>query len=162
MSKPNFLKIFGSIIFMILFISACSSNNLTPTLQEETEEPVADMENPAVDVSCDDFMKLQRISKEIEVAVDGSFTVTLCSNPTTGFQWESANISDQTVLEETSHRFVSPEENETPPPPGTAGQEVWTFKPLKAGESTISIEYSQSWEGGEKAVWIFALNVSIE
>ena len=47
MSKPNLLKIFGSMLFMILFISACSSNNVTPTLQEESEKPVADMANPS-------------------------------------------------------------------------------------------------------------------
>ena len=114
----------------------------------------------SVDVSCDDFTKLQSISKEIEVGVDSSFTVTLCSNPTTGFQWESAKISDQTVLEQVDHQFVSPE-SEPPPPPGTAGKEVWTFKALKAGKSTISIEYSQPWEGGEKAAWTYVLTVLV-
>jgi putative hemolysin len=47
MRKPKFLKIFVSILFIVLFISACSSNNVTPTHQEESEEPIADMENPA-------------------------------------------------------------------------------------------------------------------
>ena len=112
-----------------------------------------------VHVSCGDFMELQSISSEIEVAVDSSFTVTLCSNPTTGFQWESARISDHAVLEETSHKFVPPESKD--PPPGTAGQEVWTFKALKAGKSTISIEYSQPWEGGEKAAWTYVLTVVV-
>jgi inhibitor of cysteine peptidase len=57
---------------------------------------------------------------------------------------------------------VSPEENETPPPPGTAGQEVWTFKAFKTGKSTISIEYSRPWEGGEKAAWTFVLTVLVD
>jgi len=112
----------------------------------------------SVEVSCDDFIELQHISQEVEVAVDGSLTVTLCSNPTTGFQWESPQITDQTVLEQIDHKFVSPE-SEPPPPPGTPGQEVWTFKALKEGESTISIAYSRPWEGGEKAAWTFALTV---
>ena len=115
----------------------------------------------SVDVSCDDFTKLQSISKEIEVAVGSSFTVTLCSNPSTGFQWGAAKINDQTVLEEASRKFVSPESKE-PPPPGTAGQEVWTFKALKAGKSTILIEYSRPWEGGEKAAWTYALTVLVD
>jgi inhibitor of cysteine peptidase len=114
----------------------------------------------SVDVSCDDFMKQQHISQEAEVAVDGSLTVTLCSNPTTGFQWvESAQISDQTVLQQTDHRFVSPV-SEPPPPPGTPGQQVWTFKALKKGTSTISMEYSRPWEGGEKGEWTFVLTVT--
>jgi len=115
----------------------------------------------AVEASCDDFMKLQHISQEVQVPVDGSLTVTLCSNPTTGFEWESAKISDQTVLQQVDHKFISPE-SEPPPPPGTPGQEVWTFKALKKGESTISMEYSRPWEGGEKGEWTFVLTVVVK
>jgi len=117
----------------------------------------------SLEVPCDDFMKQGAISKEVEVAVDGSLTVTLCSNPTTGFQWsESAQISDQTVLEQLSHKFVGPESEPSPPPPGTPGQEVWTFKALKEGNSTISMEYSRPWEGGEKGEWTFVLTVVVK
>jgi len=115
----------------------------------------------SVEVSCDDFMKLQHISEEVEVAVDGSLTVTLCSNPTTGFQWESPQITDQTVLEQVDHKLVMPE-SEPPPPPGTPGQEVWTFKALREGTSTISMEYSRPWEGGEKGAWKFDLTVVVK
>jgi len=116
----------------------------------------------SIEVSCDDFMKLQHISKEAEVLVDGSLTVTLCSNPTTGFVWsESAQISDQTVLQQVDHKFISPV-SEPPPPPGTPGQEVWTFKALKEGTSIISMEYSRPWEGGEKGEWTFVLTVTVK
>ena len=115
----------------------------------------------SVEVSCDDFYEQNNISKEVEVAVDGSLTVTLCSNPSTGFEWESANISDQTVLEQIDRKFVSPE-SEPPPPPGTPGQEIWTFKALKKGTSTVSIEYSRPWEGGEKGEWTFNLTLTVK
>jgi len=115
----------------------------------------------SVEVPCDDFYKQAAISQEVKVPADSSLTVTLCSNPTTGFQWEEAQISDQTVLQETSHKFVSPE-SEPPPPPGTPGQEVWTFQTLKKGTSTISIDYSRPWEGGEKGTWKFSLTVVVE
>ena len=115
----------------------------------------------SVDFSCDDFMKDQHISGETEVSVDGSLTVVLCSNPTTGFLWETPQITDQTVLEQVDHKFVSPE-SEPPPPPGTPGQEVWTFKALKEGESTISIAYSRPWEGGEKGEWTYTLTVVVK
>lgn len=116
----------------------------------------------ALDVSCDDFMKLQNISKEVQVPVGDSFTVTLCSNPTTGFQWsESAQISDGTVLQQADHKFISPE-SEPPPPPGTPGQEVWTFQALKKGKTTVSMEYSRPWEGGEKGTWTFVLTVTVK
>jgi len=116
----------------------------------------------SVEASCDDFMSDQHISKEVEVAVDGSLTVTLCSNPSTGFQWsESAQISNHTVLEQVDHKFMSPK-REPPPPPGTPGQEVWTFKALKEGTSTVSMEYSRPWESGAKATWTFVLTVVVK
>jgi len=117
----------------------------------------------SVEASCDDFYERQAISKEVEVAVDGSLTVTLCSNPSTGFEWESARISDQTVLQQVDHKFEAPEATgDGPPPPGAPGKEVWTFQALKKGESTISMEYSRPWEGGEKAEWTFVLTVVVK
>ena len=115
----------------------------------------------SVDVTCDDFMKQHHISQGAEVAVGDSFTVTLCSNPTTGFRWETARIGDQAVLQQVDHKFVSPE-SEPPPPPGTPGQDVWTFQAIKKGNSTISMEYSRPWEGGEKAEWTFVLTVVVK
>ena len=134
-----------------------------PTGQKDGEKPPTEtVEEASVEVSCDEFMAVQDISQELEVNVDDSFIVTLCSNPTTGFQWsETAQISDQTVLEQVDHKFVSPE-SEPPPPPGTPGQEIWTFKALEEGTSTISMEYSQPWEGGEKGEWTFELTVVVK
>ena len=114
----------------------------------------------SIDIGCNEFMELQNIAKEIQIAVDQPFTVTLCSNPTTGFQWEPAEISDPTALVETGHRFVSSEEIK-PPRPGTVGQSVWTRKALKEGESIVSIAYSRPWKGGEKGAWTFELTVVV-
>jgi predicted secreted protein len=64
----------------------------------------------SVEVSCDDFYKNHHITKEVQVASGDSLVVTLCSNPTTGFQWSgTAQISDQTVLQEIDHKYVAPE-----------------------------------------------------
>lgn len=118
-------------------------------------------ERASVNLTCDDFTSQNHILGELSVKTGDSFTVTLCSNPTTGFQWESAVISDQSILTETSHQYVSPE-SEPPPPPGTPGQDVWTFQALKKGTSTISIAYSRPWEGGEKGVWTFTTVVTVK
>jgi putative hemolysin len=47
MSKSKILKALGLISITILFISACSSNNSVPNNQEESDENIADMANPA-------------------------------------------------------------------------------------------------------------------
>ena len=119
--------------------------------------------SPSVDVSCDDFMNLQHISQETEVAVGDSFTVNLASNRRIAFLWsESAQISDQTVLQQTNHELVP-----TRFPTllscglgGTEGKEVWTFQALKKGESTVSME-NRPWNDGEEVVWTFNLTVTV-
>lgn len=98
--------------------------------------------------------------KEVELGVGGSLTVTLESNATTGFQWtEQAVISNQTVLEQVSHQFKAPADTGMV---GAPGKEIWTFKALKKGKSTVSMEYSQAWEGGEKAAQTFDLTVVVK
>ena len=115
-----------------------------------------------VEVHCDEFYNNHHISKTIEVNAGDRLTVVLCSNPTTGFQWsEEAEISDSAVLKQEVHEFVGPE-SEPPPPPGTPGVEAWTFQTLKKGTSTVSMEYSRPWEGGEKGEWTFTLDVVVK
>ena len=114
----------------------------------------------SLEITCDEFMKDQHIAKEVEVAVGESFTVTLCSNPTTGFLWsDSAQIGDQTVLQQTGHRFEGPEAENII---GGAGKEGWTFKALKEGTGTISLEYSWPGERGEKRHWTFVATITVE
>lgn len=122
-----------------------------------------DQKQLAIEASCDDFQKpgQQHLARESEIAVDQSLELTLCSNPTTGFQWEPATISDQTVVEQVSHKFA-PAEAATPPVAGAPGKDVWVFKGLKKGQSAISLKYSRPWEGGEKGTWTFTLTVVVK
>jgi inhibitor of cysteine peptidase len=108
-------------------------------------------------------MQQKHISKEVAAAVGDSFTVKLCSNPTTGFQWsESAQISDPTVVQQMKHESLPPETEATEGLVGAPGNEAWTFKALKKGTSTISLEYGRPWEGGEKGEWTFNLTVVVK
>ena len=97
--------------------------------------------------------------KQVEIAADGTLTVTLESNQTTGFQWELTSISDQNVLEKQSNTYEAPEDTGMV---GAPGKEVWTFKALKKGTSTISMEYSRPWDDGEKGAETFTLNVVVK
>ena len=117
-----------------------------------------------VDVTCDEFMAQKYISKEVEVPLNGQLVVTLCSNPTTGFQWsETAQIVDQNMVEQIDHAFVSPEVNsDKAPATGTPGEELWTFQATERGTTQITMEYSRPWEGGEKGEWTFVLTVIVK
>jgi len=68
-------------------------------------------------------------------------------------------ITDETVLEEEGHVFVAAEAEA---PPGTGGEEVWTFRALKEGKSTIGMEYRRPWEEGGKPDKVFALTVVVK
>jgi inhibitor of cysteine peptidase len=112
-----------------------------------------------VELSYEAFSEQPHYSGSVKIGVGGKLTVVLCSNATTGFSWsESAQISDQTVLKQMDHTFLPPTSNQT----GAAGKEVWTFKAIRQGMSTVYLEYGQPWEGGAKKAWTFNLTVFVE
>jgi len=108
-------------------------------------------QTPSVEVSCDDFAADNHISRQVTVAEGDSFTVSLCSNPTTGFTWtEAAQISAPSVLEQVSYQYI---------PPSDDGE--WTFRALSKGTSQVFLDYSRPWDGGEKRVWTLDLAVVV-
>ena len=114
----------------------------------------------SLEIPCDDFSRDQHFTWEVRVNRGDSVVVTLCSNPTTGYQWsESAQVSDEAVLRQTDHEYKPAEDKNIV---GGAGREVWTFKALDQGTTTVSMEYSRPWEGGEKGLWTFIATVTVE
>jgi len=103
--------------------------------------------NEFVKIECAEFYENQHPTADIEVVVGDEFQITLCSNPFVG---------------QISHVFIGPPEGDQPPPPGAAGNEMWAFRANKEGNSTMSFEYNQDWDGGEKATWTFVLNMLVK
>jgi predicted secreted protein len=133
------------IVPMLLCLLACSSE-------------------AAVEVNCDEFRAQKHITSRLEVNAGETFAVTLCSNPSTGFSWqEKAQISDQGVLQQISHKYVAPDANSSKPPaPGSSGVEIWTFEALEKGNTIVSMEYERPWQGGEKGEWTYKLTVVVK
>ena len=109
-----------------------------------------------------DILKLSAThsGKQVELAVGSAVTVSLDSNPTTGFSWQLAAIGDESVLQKVSQEFKQADggQEETL---GAGGQEVWTFKAVGAGTSELTLEYGRPWAGGEKAVQTFTVSVTV-
>ena len=127
--------------------------------EAEIEATVEARVEEALEVTCDQFLGDKHFTWNVQVQLGDSLLVTLCSNPTTGFQWsESAQISDESILEQMDHSFTPPEEGT----PGAAGKEEWSLKALKKGTSTVLLEYSRPWEGGEKGEWTITANVVVD
>lgn len=119
--------------------------------------------NKQVEVRCDEkFLNNKEMSKDITVAVGDEFTLSLCSNVTTGYSWsEQANMSDIEAIQQVDHDYIAPPVG-NPPVMGAAGKEVWTFKAMKKGQNSVYLEYGRPWEGGEKAERRFILTVNAQ
>jgi predicted secreted protein len=113
-------------------------------------------------VTADDFAKRPFFTQETTVPVGLPVTVVLASNPTTGYKWgEKAIIGDESVARQTEHFTTGPNSSGSAPLVGAPGSETWRIDTLKAGTTTIKMEYSRPWEGGEKATWTYTLTLTV-
>jgi predicted secreted protein len=91
-----------------------------------------------VEISCDEFNESNHRTGEVEVEVGDKIRVELCSNATTGFQWDYETTIEN-VLREEDHDFEEPNGDVV----GAAGIEVWTFEAVETGTTEVQMEYSQ-------------------
>ncbi len=111
-------------------------------------------------VPVDEFSNTKQVIKEVEVAEGGTLTITVGSNPTTGFSWEEpAQVADTGILEQTGNKMLTPEGKGIV---GAAGSQSFTFRALEKGSTTVKLEYSRPWEGGEKAEWTCEVDVTVK
>jgi predicted secreted protein len=112
-----------------------------------------------VTVSCEQFSQQKNIEQSVNMKVGNRLVLTLCANQTTGFQWgENAQVSDPQVLQQVNYKYAAPNTELA----GAPGNSVWTFDALQNGISTVYLEYSRPWQGGEKAVQTFKLTVTVQ
>ena len=141
--KFKFVAI-GVLLVMALGLTACSSGNST------------------VQFTCDDFNNRQHLTHYINASEGDTIEITLCANPTTGFEWSEVGISDSSTIELVFRGFHAPGSTDNPPAPGTPGIKELTFKVLEKGESQVYMEYSQPWDGGEKTAWTYEMTVTVK
>lgn len=152
---------FGLIIALLMPLLALGCDKQVPTEPVMPDLPTVP-ESDTLELSCDDFASVSHAGKVIDIMKSGSLTVTLCSNPSTGFQWEAnPEISDESVIKQESHEFIQPLVDAGEMITGAPGKEVWGFKALSEGTATISFSYSRPWEGGEKDVWTLVITVTV-
>ncbi|MBE0480640.1 MAG: protease inhibitor I42 family protein [Dehalococcoidia bacterium] len=95
--------------------------------------------------------------QEVKLVPGKELSVTLVANPSTGYSWELAGNSDESVeFVDTKHQ---PAQSGLI---GAEGEDTWTFKALKKGESKIVLEYERPWEQGVEPLQIFELTIVVE
>jgi inhibitor of cysteine peptidase len=75
----------------------------------------------------------------IQARVGEEFTVTLQSNPTTGYRWMLADSLDPGMLRLASRTYVARQ----PVAVGSGGHERITFAPLAPGRTTVRLRYAR-------------------
>ena len=94
-----------------------------------------------IDVSMDDVLSQKVITRDVTLAVGDTLHVSLGANHTTPYRWTSdAQIGDAGIVQQTAHEFVPP--NSPQGMVGTPGTELWTFKAVKSGATTIVTDYT--------------------
>lgn len=78
----------------------------------------------------------------ITAKINHKIKITLDSNPTTGYQWALAKPLDNDIVKLISSKYLSPKSKLC----GAGGEEVWTFKGIKKGETKIILKYARPWE----------------
>ncbi len=78
----------------------------------------------------------------VEVAAGKMFTLTLESNPSTGYQWEISQPLDETKVKLVESLYNTPKRDRV----GAAGVELWVFRAVGSGQTTISMKYVRPWE----------------
>ncbi len=84
------------------------------------------------------------VTELVYVTVGEEFTVSLASNPTTGFGWTLVSALPY-WLEQTDYQFIA-----LPSAPGMTGAggfEEWTYRPKAVASTILLYEYAQPWAG---------------
>ncbi len=83
-------------------------------------------------------------TSEVKSAVlNEDFLITLPANPSTGYSWEARFDEDYLMLR--SKDFVQ-DKSSKPDVVGAGGTEIFTFAPIKSGNTAITMLYKRSWE----------------
>lgn len=95
-----------------------------------------------VDIKGPGTVKMAGETAHIEAAVGSDVTVTLASNPTTGYSWQLSEVPVAGLLRLIGHRFERPETAML----GAGGRDIWIFKAVGVGQTQGVLEYARPWE----------------
>jgi inhibitor of cysteine peptidase len=87
-------------------------------------------------------------------------TVTLESNPSTGYGWEWVDRQGS-ILEQIGEAEFTPRETGDPALVGAGGWEIFTFEAVSGGQMTLELVYRRPWEEGTEPLKTFSLQVVV-
>ena len=114
------------LLFALILLTGCGTSTPTPT---PTLPPTAETPNTLPEPT--DPTEL------ITVNAGEAFELVVPSNPSTGYQWDIVPELDVNIVEFVAQDYLA----EEPVMPGSGGVDVWTFRALNTGDTTIVLGY---------------------
>ncbi len=124
-------KLFFTVLLAALILSACSGNG-APVRPTITPIPLRPTPNAAE-------LELSDPAKPIEVAAGNEFTITVKTYLTSDYHWEVAEALDSKIVEYIWKDHMPDDPNK----PTSSGKDVWRFKAIAPGSTTITLGYYQ-------------------
>ncbi len=81
-----------------------------------------------------------------QLKVDEVVAITLESNPSTGFSWFATSSNPDIIAQAGESQYQEVQSDTAKPVVGAAGTETLSFKALKAGTATLTLDYKRGWE----------------
>jgi predicted secreted protein len=93
------------------------------------------------------------VDQNISIKEGQEFELNFKSNPTTGFEW--IPVFDKNILNQTSHTF-----RPMSALVGAGGTDIFTFKGISPGTTTLKLQYKRSWEKDSTEEKVFLVKVT--
>jgi predicted secreted protein len=93
----------------------------------------------------------------LSVKTNEPFYITLSSNPSTGYAWQVASVSNPDMVRFVDSQYIRPESELV----GAPGKQVLTFNALQEGSATIQLEYVRPWETDVPPASIYVAEVMV-
>ncbi len=97
--------------------------------------------------------------KPVSAKAGDQFTVSLESNPTTGYSWQLAKPVDEKVVTLVGSKYERMGQKDVV---GAGGREHWTFKATAAGKTCVEMKYVRSWEKDVPPVRVATIVVEVK
>ncbi|MCL4529636.1 MAG: protease inhibitor I42 family protein [Chloroflexi bacterium] len=120
-------KLFLPLVLTALFLTACSGTSTRPS-------PTAHPPRPTPSAA---ELQITDPSTPIEVTAGSEFTITVRTNPSPDYHWEVAEALDAHIVEYVWKDHVP----DNPSDPNSSGKDVWRFKAVAPGTTTITLGY---------------------
>jgi inhibitor of cysteine peptidase len=114
------------LLIATILLAGCTTSSPAPS---PTLPPTAETPNTLLEPS--DPTQL------VTVKAGETFELVLPSNPSTGYHWDIIPEMDENIVQFVEQNFMA----EQPVIPGSGGVDVWTFRAVSTGETTIVLGY---------------------